>query len=134
MYITYEEYKALGGNAEEPLFNRMELQARLSVDKATYHSLKELETLPENLTSLMFELISLDEKNNVFSNSLQAKSESNNGISVTYDTISSEDLESEKGRLIRVYLDGVTGIDGNSIFYAGVKNVSTFCNKNNHYF
>ena len=43
-YLTYQDYKALGGTLDLTPFNLLEFEARKEVDDCTYGRLKKLDT------------------------------------------------------------------------------------------
>ena len=57
-YLTYAEYKALGGNLDQMPFNLLEYQARKEIDLNTKLRLIDLETIPNEVKICDYELIS----------------------------------------------------------------------------
>ena len=45
-YLTYDEYKALGGNLDITPFNLLEYEARRIIDSRTLQRLKGIEKIP----------------------------------------------------------------------------------------
>ena len=56
-YLTYEEYKALGGTLDLMPFNIAEKKARKLVDERTYSRLKKIENQVQDVKMCIFELI-----------------------------------------------------------------------------
>ena len=123
-YLTYAEYKGLGGTLEETPFNLLEYEAQKNIDKYTFGRLKELDTKLQETTICDYELINkLDSY--AKSNSIDAnvQSENTDGYSVTYAGISSELIkgkESEIKSIIKTYLAECKLDDGTPYLYIGV--------------
>lgn len=128
-YLTYAEYRSLGGTLDITPFNLLEFEARRKIDIKTSNRLKEKENIPQEVKLCMFNLIksihnyassieSATEKGNV-------ASESTDGYSVSYvksssikDIINSKSVELDD--IIRTYLLGVI-FDGEHLMYVGVE-------------
>ena len=48
-YLTYKEYKALGGSLDQTPFNLLEFEARKKVDEKTQRRLLKETTIPEEV-------------------------------------------------------------------------------------
>lgn len=57
MYLTYEEYKAMGGSLNETAYPRFERKAEYYMDNWTLDRIKNLEEIPECVKDAMFEVI-----------------------------------------------------------------------------
>ncbi len=119
-YLLYEEFKELGGEISEPLFSRLEIKARKDIDRLTFNRLIKIENKPVSLKYLMFELINLDNKTSLSSDTRLVTSESNNSISKSYYIEEEKEYEEKRKMLIKSYLHDVKTADGNSIFYMGI--------------
>lgn len=86
MYLTYEEYKELGGTAEQPSFTQLELQARYKLDYWTFNRITE----PDERVKLCMRLI-IDVLDEIQSNIIDASSFSNDGVSVTLANAKTDD-------------------------------------------
>lgn len=86
MYLTYEEYKELGGTAEQPSFTSLELQARYKLDYWTFNRITE----PDEGVKLCMRLI-IDILDEIQSNIIDASSFSNDGVSVTLANAKTDD-------------------------------------------
>lgn len=133
MYLTYEEYKLLGGNADEAAFFRLEFLAESKINERTNNRIKDIDNA--EMTSIadttplkmcMFELIEFYKKQDITSTGKQIISESNNGVSVAYGTSESQEIASQTENIIRSYLFDLKAKDGNSILFLGVRNAA-FC-------
>lgn len=111
MYITYEEFCAISDEGiilSEEQFKRYELKARVKLDYYTQNRLENLETIPEKIKYLMYELITIiysEDENKKDKGIVQ--SVSNDGYSVTYENVNpneeNESLEVKLHSLITEY-------------------------------
>jgi hypothetical protein len=126
-YLTYKEYKALGGTLDQTPFNLLEFEARRKIDERTQGRLKSVENIPEEVKMCMFALI--NSINSYGSSTSEGNkniaSESTDGYSVSYVTggtiqemVQSKSVELND--IIRTYLIGVI-VNGEHIMYLGVK-------------
>lgn len=91
-YLTWEEYRLLGGTLKETPFNILELQARKAIDKYTYGRLKDLEHQINEVKVCMFRLIELVQKYNKQATRDEGiESESIDGYTVKYKTNATEE-------------------------------------------
>ena len=139
MYITYDEYKAMGGTLDESSFCEYEFEARTIVDWYTFNRLKaeDPEDYPSVLPMLMNRLIKMAvERANAMSmggiiladgtvsSNPYVSSQSNVGVSISYNTISAKDLfadmDKQMGETIKRYLDGIVDSLGRKLLYRGL--------------
>ena len=131
-YLTYNEYRALGGTIELTPFNLLEFEARRKIDKRTQGRLKGVENIPQEVKICVFNLINSIKKyaeseisgNNGKNN---IASESTDGYSVTYNTITLDKVQEivksknvELNDTINTDLYGVI-VNNEHILYLGVK-------------
>ena len=85
-YLTYEEYKSLGGTLGEMPFNILELKARQIINERTQNRLKNIEEIPQEVKICVYDLINTMNKYNLSNNSTSSNisSENTDGYSVTY--------------------------------------------------
>lgn len=124
-YLTYAEYKALGGTLEETPFNVLELKAQKEIDRYTFGRLQTLPTQVNEVKVCVYELIKkLDNYQNAETN--QAKgisSESTDGYSISYGTKTSDSVSSMNKDIencIKTYLAECKLEDGTPYLYCGV--------------
>ena len=124
-YLTYAEYKALGGTLEETPFNVLELKAQKEIDRYTFGRLQTLPTQVNEVKVCDYELIKkLDNYQNAETN--QAKgisSESTDGYSISYGTKTSDSVSSMNKDIencIKIYLSECKLEDGTPYLYCGV--------------
>lgn len=137
MYLTYDEYMTMGGNAlEETAFQQLEFEARTVIDWWTFNRLQKEETYPEAVKRCMFRLVSLirdkqasmivNVSTNAETSNVQAgiASESNDGVSTSYNTLSAKDavdaIQDAIKDTITMYLTGVKNSLGHRLLYRGV--------------
>lgn len=124
-YLTYNEYKALGGNLDITPFNLLEYEARRIIDSRTLQRLKGIEIIPQEVKMCMFSLINtINSYSNQGQNSKNISSESVGSYSVSYITGTQiqETINSKNAELTDIVLTYLTGviINGEHLVYLGV--------------
>ena len=131
-YLTYEEYRSLGGTLDLTPFNLLEFEARRQIDIKTFNRLKDLnsEDIPQEVKICEYNLINSignysSSISNVTDNGGNIASENTDGYSVSYiganqisDIIKSK--QTEINDIIRTYLLDVI-VNKQHIMYCGVK-------------
>lgn len=137
MYLTYNEYKTLGGKLEEPEFTGFEFEAENLIDWYTFNRLhtggKYPDTYPEAVKRCVFRLIGIaEQKQQALSlgadqngnTTAAVASQSNDGVSISFNTMSAsqvfDTLKNETSRIIYVTLNGVTNELGRKLLYRGI--------------
>ena len=124
-YLTYAEYRLLGGTLEEMPFNILEFEARKQIDLRTQNRLKNEETQPQDVKLCVFHLI---EKINSYASTTESASgnitsESIDGYSISYLTANqiSEIVKSKNSELQDIMLNDLYGVIVNNehIIYNG---------------
>lgn len=136
MYLTYDEYTDMGGDEiNETTFSELEFEAETIINYYTFQRLVNEETLPEVVKRCMFSLIkqiSMKQTaeqlptlstNNAINNTSVA-SQSNDGVSISFNTVSAKELldsfdKTTKG-IVDKYLQGVTDSLGRKVLYKGL--------------
>lgn len=121
-YLTYQEYKALGGTLDEMPFNLLEFNARMKIDERTFERLvnkgqeyKEVKLCVYNMITTLNSYSSYDTQNKAIS------SESTDGYSISYGTPQKSVVEAKNSELedtINSYLANVV-IDDVPVLYRG---------------
>ena len=147
-YLPYITYQAMGGTLDETAFDDFEYEAEMLVNWYTFNRLKEEETYPEELERCMYKLIQLaklkadslmlgsqttttESGGSVTTTTTSAAiaSQSNDGVSISYNTIGASDIfdklsSDAKGNLvestIKKYLQGVKNSAGKRLTYRGM--------------
>ena len=134
MYLTYLEYKAMGGTLDETTFNDLEFEAEALVNWYTFNRLKNDTTFPNELKRLMKYLINLlNIQAGVLNSSSNGDtqgatsniaSQSNDGVSISYNVLNASELAQsckvQAGDAIKKYLQGVMNEAGRELLYRGV--------------
>ena len=122
-YLSYEEYKSLGGTLGEMPFNILELKARQVINERTQNRLKNIEEIPQEVKICVYDLINTMNKYNLSNNSTSSNisSENTDGYSVTYKsgTELTEEQKKQYDDVIETDLYGVI-VDNTPILYLGV--------------
>ena len=122
-YLTYEEYRGLGGTLDLMPFNLLEFEARQIIDKYTFGRLKTLPSQVDEVKICIYKLINnLDGYNKSLEQNSAISSESTDGYSVTYSKVSSSDIEAEnnvKKDIVKAYLIDCKLDDGTPYLYCG---------------
>ena len=115
-YLTYDEYKKLGGNLSEMPFNLLEYRAEKQIDELSFNHFRKISDYPIELKLCVNELITVIKKYNETGNK---SSETVGSYSVNYDKpITSEKQKSLKS-IIKTYLSE-TKINDIYVLYCGV--------------
>lgn len=135
MYLLYSEYVNMGGTLDETLFNELEFEAEAQVDWYTFNRLQNEKDLPERLKRCMYALINLiykvqqasllgDDGSGDSSINAAVASQSNDGVSISYNVVSAKDaVELSKNEIedtIQKYLQGVMNSLGRKVLYRGL--------------
>ena len=122
-YLTYEEYKSLGGTLGEMPFNILELKARQVINERTQNRLKNIEEMTQEVKICVYDLINTMNKYNLSNNSISSNisSENTDGYSVTYKSGTEMTAEQKKqyDEVMETDLYGVI-VDNTPILYLGV--------------
>lgn len=122
-YLTYAEYKALGGELDIMPFNLLEFEARQNIDKYTFGRLKDLETQSQDVKLCVYRLIGMiDSYNKQETQNKGVSSENIDGYSVSYinpTTNITEAKSSEIKGIVREYLIECKLDDGTPYLYCG---------------
>lgn len=114
-YLTYDEYKKLGGNLSEMPFNLLEYRAEKQIDELSSNRFRKISDYPIELKLCVNELITVIKKYNETGNK---SSETVGSYSVNYDKpITSEKQKSLKS-IIKTYLSE-TKINDIYVLYCG---------------
>lgn len=118
MYLTYAQYAQMNGQLSEDVFNRLEMRAEKIIDRLTHGRVKDESPVRKCVQYAVFDLIAASQKVDAQEGQL-AKSITNDGISVEYDT-QKGGAYSRYAQIVQGYLEGETTSAGVSLLYAGV--------------
>lgn len=126
-YLTYEEYKSLGGNLDETPFNLLEFEARKKVDERTQGRLKSVEDMPQEVKMCVFALINSlmtysNESANAGSKNIASESVGSYSVSYVNGSQIQEIIKSKNVELNDIILTYLTGVIVNNehLVYLGV--------------
>ena len=121
-YLTYQEFKALGGTLDEMPFNLLEYNARMKINERTFGRLvdkgqeyQEVKLCVYNMIITLNSYSSYDTQNKAIS------SESTDGYSISYGTPQKSVVEAKNGELediIDTYLSNLI-VDDVRVLYRG---------------
>ena len=121
-YLTYQEFKALGGTLDEMPFNLLEYNARMKINERTFGRLvdkaqeyQEVKLCVYNMIITLNSYSSYDTQNKAIS------SESTDGYSISYGTPQKSVVEAKNSELestIDTYLTDLV-VDGVRVLYRG---------------
>ena len=126
-YLSYEEYKSLGGTLGEMPFNILELKARQIINERTQNRLKDVEKIPQEVKICVYDLINTMNKYNLSNNSTSSNvsSENTDGYLVTYKS-GTEMTAEQKAQFEDVMLTDLYGVivNGEAILYLGANRIT----------
>lgn len=137
MYLTYEQYSEMGGTLSELDFNFLEYEAEGYINWYTFDRLKGQDDVPQEVIDCMFYLIrliqtrlgalgigSVDTTSDGDYGSAVLSSQSNDGVSVSYNSLAAHDaiksLNDEIKDTIQRRLRGVVNNLGRKLLYRGL--------------
>ena len=119
VYLTYDEYKSMGGTAEEPAFTRLCTAACGRIDRLTHGRVRDLEQVPQEVKAAVFELIHRAESYEA--EDARMASFTNDGMSVSYVQETAPQRDSSLNGVVIDLLWGLKAADGKTpLLYAGV--------------
>jgi len=111
MYITFNQYQALGGKLEQPEFIRQEFAARAEINLQTFDRLININPIPEELKMCALELIERGVLGDLEGQDFTSQSAGK--VSVT-----KEERKDRASEIIRRYLSGLR-VNGIPVFCIG---------------
>lgn len=119
-YLTYEEYRGLGGTLDLMPFNLLEFGARNQIDLRTKNRLVNESEIPQKVKICLFNLIEKINSYVLTSTSGNIASESTDGYSVSYNQVN-EIIKSKNTELEDIMLHDLYGVvlNGEHIIYNG---------------
>ena len=119
-YLTYQDYKGLGGTLDLMPFNLLEFEARKKIDINTKNRLKNEKTIPNEVKLCIYQLINtietyVNEKNR------NIQSESVGEYSVNYGGNIKEIIQGKSTELDDIILNDLYGVivNGEHVIYKG---------------
>lgn len=135
MYLSYAEYTEMGGTLSETEFNDYEFRAEAIINYATFNRLTGDTNIPDKVKKLVKYIIDMVQKkadslnlgkgaNSSQSGNIYITSQSNDGVSASYNGMASTDVfslcDDEIQSAVRLYLYGVMNEAGRYLLYRGL--------------
>lgn len=121
-YLTYQEFKALGGTLEEMPFNLLEFNARKKIDERTFGRLVDKGQEYQEVKLCVYNMITtLNSYSSYYTQNKAISSESTDGYSISYGTPQKSVIEAKNGELediMNSYLANIV-IDNVPVLYRG---------------
>lgn len=124
-YLTYDEYRRMGGELEETDFSTKEQEAEMEINFLTDRRLVLDTAIPQEVKNLVFNLIDLISQKADYesTDSGTVASVSNDGVSVSYNKQTAQEFldgyEDNLKKMIVKYLYGLTNQAGEPLIYRG---------------
>lgn len=124
-YLTYDEYRRMGGELEETDFSTKEQEAEMEINFLTDRRLVLDTAIPGEVKNLVFNLIDLISQKADYesTDSGTVASVSNDGVSVSYNKQTAQEFldgyEDNLKKMIVKYLYGLTNQAGEPLIYRG---------------
>lgn len=121
-YLTYQEYKGLGGTLDLTPFNVLEFEARRRIDELTYNRLVGGENIPDEVKMCEFAIINKVLKAYDEEIGRGKTSESVGSYSVSYNSDIKKLVEDKKIEIQDIISTDLFGVvyNGEHILYGGV--------------
>ena len=120
-YLTYEEYLQIGGICDSTAFDRNITKATAIIDTETHKRIWNMETVPQEVKALCRDLVELYARNNTSDKVVTSHSQSAGAVSesVSYATVSQEEVKEMADNLVYDYLMSVDDDNGTPLLYRG---------------
>ena len=121
IYLTYAEYKEIGGTLEEAAFNRNIDRACGIIDNATHNRIECMAEVPQRAKALCRDLVEYLARNNTNEIAVTSRSQSAGGVSESenYATKTADDVCGDIQNIIYDYLGNETDDNGTLLLYRG---------------
>ena len=120
-YLTYDEYKTIGGTLDETAFNRNIDRVNGVVTNATHNRVEAMHGVPKEVKSVCRELVEYYAEHFGSSRQISSRSQSAGGVSESesYVMRSAEEHTIEINNILFDYLGNVTNKNGTPLLYRG---------------
>ena len=121
IYLTYDEYSAMGGICDLTAFNRNIDRACGIIDNATHNRIECMAEVPQRAMALCRDLVEYLARNDTTDISVTSRSQSAGGVSESesYATKTADDVYSDIQNMIYDYLMAETDDNGTPLLYRG---------------
>ena len=122
-YLTYDDYKKIGGVLESTAFNRYSVRAFTRIDQETHNRLSQMEIIPNAVKHLCRDLIEYMSNNLSQDKALTSVSQSQGGASESESYVNKtiNDIDNDISNLIYDYLASITNDNGTPLLYRGCR-------------
>ena len=122
VYLTYDDYTAMGGAADPVKFERMETKSRRLIDKMTHGRIRNEDPVRRVVKMCMFEMISCMAADEAMTGAggREVTAVSNDGVSMTYASQGEGGTSKRMAAIVKEWLDGESTPDGINLLYCGV--------------
>ena len=121
IYLTYDEYSAMGGICDLTAFNRNIDRACGVIDNATHNRIECMANVPRRAKALCRDLVEYLARNDTTETAVTSRSQSAGGVSESesYATKTADDVYGDIQNMIYDYLLSVTDDKGTPLLYRG---------------
>ena len=121
IYLTYTEYKEIGGTLEETAFNRNIDRACGIIDNSTHNRIDYMAEVPQRAKALCRDLLEYLARNDTTEISVTSRSQSAGGVSESesYETKTADDVYGDIQNMLYDYLGTETDDNGTPLLYRG---------------
>lgn len=117
-YLTYIDYKSMGGLLDETAFKRYAFMAQKEIDRETFNRVLNMSIIPKEIKMLIFELIQINSAGDISEE--RVLSESVGSWSKSYAETDFNSLTERKLQLIHSYLSGINDDKLTPLLYRGI--------------
>ena len=121
IYLTYTEYKEIGGILEETAFNRNIDRACGVIDNATHNRIDCMADVPQRAKALCRDLVEYLARNDTTEIAVTSRSQSAGGVSESesYATKTADDVYGDIQNILYDYLGNEKDDKGTPLLYRG---------------
>lgn len=121
IYLTYDEYSAMGGICDLTAFNRNIDRACGVIDNATHNRIECMEEVPQRAKALCRDLVEYLARNNTNEIAVTSRSQSAGGVSESesYATKTADDIYGDIQNMLYDYLGNEKTDNGIPLLYRG---------------
>lgn len=121
IYLTYTDYKEIGGTLEETAFNRNIDRACGVIDNATHNRIEYMAEVPQRAKALCRDLVEYLTRYSTSDMVVSSRSQSAGGVSESesYVTKTDVELQADIDNMIVDYLMAETDDNGTPLLYRG---------------
>lgn len=120
MFLSYEEYMALGGKLDEAAFNIYGYEAEQRVSSETHKRIYNVcEETKERVKACIARVADMTNKGSVMSSDIKVTASSHDGLSQSYSLPTQSDYSLQISDIIYNYLCGEKDLKGVPLLYRG---------------